>query len=141
MAAGLIVDAGFGAAGPGDGVVAGEVVEEPEGHLGAAGVVGAQEQHHRHPDVVLAFDLGQRAQPLAGEPLGQQRQVVRDDRAAGELVVGAVQEPLDGLDAEGAVELAGQASPGLLDMIAAMATGLAAPSLSPARTSPPCCPV
>lgn len=38
-------------------------------------------------------------------------------------------------------QISGRTSPGLLDMIAAMATGLAAPSLSPARTSPPCCPV
>jgi hypothetical protein len=57
---------------------------------------------------VLALHCGQRHEPLAGEALGQQRQVVQDHGAAGELVVGAVQEPLDGLVAEGAVELAGQ---------------------------------
>ena len=39
--------AGFGAAGPGDGAVAGEVVEPAEGHLRAAGVVDAEEQHGR----------------------------------------------------------------------------------------------
>ena len=39
--------AGFGAAGPGDGLVTGELGEEPQRHLGAAGVVGAQEQHGR----------------------------------------------------------------------------------------------
>jgi hypothetical protein len=39
-------------------------------------------------------------QALAGEPFGQQRQEVRDGGAAGELVVGGVQEPFDGLGAE-----------------------------------------
>ncbi len=36
-------DGGFGAAGPGDGTVAGEVLEEPECHVATAGVVHAQE--------------------------------------------------------------------------------------------------
>jgi hypothetical protein len=35
----------LGAARPGDGPVTGEALEEAQGHLGAAGVVDAQEQH------------------------------------------------------------------------------------------------
>ena len=58
---GVDLDAGFGAAGPGDGAVAGEVVEPAEGHLGAAGVVDAQEQHDRGAVGGLAFDLGEGA--------------------------------------------------------------------------------
>jgi hypothetical protein len=50
---------------------------------------------------VLTLHFGQRQESLAGESLGQQREVVQDHGAAGELVVGAVQEPLDGLRAEG----------------------------------------
>ena len=107
--------AGFGAARPRDRAVAGEVGEESERHLGAAGVVGAQEQHGGFAVVVLAFDPGQRVEPLAGEPFGQQRQEVGHGRAAGELVVGRVQEPFDGLDAEHAVELALQSGRGGLE--------------------------
>jgi hypothetical protein len=59
----------FRAAGPADRAVAGKVLEEPERHLGAPGVVRAQEQHRREPVVGLALDPGQRAQPLAGELL------------------------------------------------------------------------
>jgi hypothetical protein len=39
--------AGFGAAGPRDGFVSGEVGEEPECHLRAPRIVGAQKQHGR----------------------------------------------------------------------------------------------
>jgi hypothetical protein len=70
--------------------------------------VHAQEQHGRLA-VVVSFDLGQGVQSLAGEPFGQQRQEVRDGAVGGELVVAAVQELVDGLDAEDAVELAVQA--------------------------------
>ena len=66
--------------------------------------MGAQEQHDRRRGVAL--DPGQRGEALAGEPFGQQRQEVEHDRASGELVVGGVQEPFDGLGAEHAVELA-----------------------------------
>ena len=51
-AAGLILEAGLGTAGPGDGPVAGEVLEEAQCHLAAAGVVDAEEQHDR-PAVVV----------------------------------------------------------------------------------------
>ena len=92
--------AGFGSARPGDGLLTGEVVEEPERHLGAAGVVGAQEQHGGLGVGDLALDAGQRGEPLAGPTFGQQRQEVGNRCPAGELVVGGVQEPLDGFDAE-----------------------------------------
>ena len=64
------------------GRVAGVVLEEAEGHLGAAGVVGAQEQHGRLAVVDVAFDPGQGLEPLPGEPLGEQRQEVRDGGAS-----------------------------------------------------------
>ena len=99
------LDAGFGSARPGDGLLAGEVGEEAERHLGAAGVVGAQEQHGGLAVGDLALDPGQRVEALTGEAFGQQRQEVGDGRAGGELVVGGVQEPLDGFDAEVLVEV------------------------------------
>ena len=68
--------AGFRAARPGHGLVPGEVVEEAESHLGAAGVVGAQEQHGGLAVGDLAFDAGQGVKALAGEAFGQQRQEV-----------------------------------------------------------------
>ncbi|GLW10704.1 hypothetical protein Misp01_58320 [Microtetraspora sp. NBRC 13810] len=71
----------------------------------------AQEQHHGSP-VVVAFHAGQGVQALAGEALGEQRQVVGDLPVQGELVVAGVQEPLDGLGAERASELLGQAAGG-----------------------------
>jgi hypothetical protein len=100
------------AAGPGDGVVCGEVGEEPERHLRASRVVGAQEQHRRLAGVSFAFDLGQCVEALAREAFGQQRQEVDDCCATGELVVRGVQESFDGFDAEGAVELALQTGSG-----------------------------
>ena len=53
----------------------------------------------------LAFDAGQRVQPLASEPFGEQGQESRNGGPAGELVVGGAQEPLDRLNAEGVGEL------------------------------------
>ena len=81
------------------------MVEEPERHLGAAGVVGAQEQHGGLGVGDLAFDPGQGGEALAGPAFGQQRQEVGNGGPAGELVVGGVQEPFDGLDAEVLAEL------------------------------------
>ena len=63
---------GVGAAEPGDRGVGGEVLEESEVDLGAAGVVYAQEQHDRSAVIAFAIDLGQGGQPLAGEAFGQQ---------------------------------------------------------------------
>ena len=92
--------AGFGAAGPGDALITGEVVEVPERHLGAACVVGAQEQHGGLGVGDLAFDSCQGGESLACPAFGQQREEVGNGCPAGELVVGGVQEPFDGLDAE-----------------------------------------
>jgi len=75
--------------------------------------VGAQEQHDRFAVVVQPFDLGQRPQPLPGEPFGHQRQELPDSRAVGELIERGVQEPLDGLGAVDAVELLGQPGGGV----------------------------
>ena len=89
--------AGLAAAGPGDGVVPGEVGEEAHRHLGPTGVVHAQEQHDRSAVVGLSLHTGERVEALPGEALGEQRQVVGDDGMVGELVVAAGQERLDGL--------------------------------------------
>jgi hypothetical protein len=48
------------------------VLEEAEGHLGAAGVVGAQKQHDRFAVVGETLDSGKGLQPLPGEALGEQ---------------------------------------------------------------------
>src|SRR3954468_2578613 len=61
---------------------------------------------------MFALHLGERGEALAGEPLGQQRQEVQHDGASGELVVGGVQEPFDGLGAVDAVESALQVGGG-----------------------------
>ena len=105
---------GFRSAGPGDGILSGHVREVTQRHLGAARVVGAQEQDGGLAVDHLALDSGQGIKALAGEPLGQQRQEVRDGCAAGELVVGGVQEPFDRFDSEGAVEFALQTGGGCL---------------------------
>jgi hypothetical protein len=63
------------------------VGEKAHGHLGAAGVVHAQEQHGGFAVVGQAFDLGQCVEALAGEAFGQKRQEVGHGGAAGELVV------------------------------------------------------
>ena len=115
MAAGLTSVAGFGPAGPGDRGVAGVALEEAQRHLGAAGVVRAQEQHDGFAVVVQALDPGQCLQPLAGEAFGEQRQEVGDGGPAGELVVGGVQEPFDRLGAEGADEVSAQPGGGGLE--------------------------
>ena len=81
------------------------MVEEPEGHLGAACVVGAQEQHGGLGVGDLALDAGQGGEALACPAFGQQREEVGNGGTSGELVVGGVQEPFDGLDAEVLAEL------------------------------------
>jgi KUP system potassium uptake protein len=50
------------------------VLEEAEGHLGAARVVHAQEQHDGAAVVVFAFDLGEGGEALAGEAFGEEWQ-------------------------------------------------------------------
>ena len=101
--------AGLGAARPRDRPVAGEVVEPPERHLRAPGVVHAEEQHGRETVVGLALDARERLEALAGEALGEDGQEVQRGGAVGELVVARGEEPFDGLGAEHAVELARRA--------------------------------
>jgi hypothetical protein len=73
------------------------MTKEPKRHLGTAGVVRAQKQHRGFAVVVQTFDLGQRTQPLPGEPFGHQRQELADGGGVGEPVVGGMQEPVDGV--------------------------------------------
>jgi hypothetical protein len=68
---------------------------EAHRHLGAAGVVRAQEEHDGCCVRVGVLDLGQCLEALPGEPLGQQRKEVEDGRPAGELVIRGVQKPVD----------------------------------------------
>ena len=70
--------------------------------------MSAEEQHGGFGVGDLALHAGQGVQTLTGEAFGQQRQEVGDGGAAGELVVGGVQEPFDGFDPEGAAELDSQ---------------------------------
>jgi hypothetical protein len=80
-AAGLMLaGSGLGAAGQGHRLVPGQALKEAHGHL--------------HPVVAEPLDLGQRAQPLPGEALGQHGQEIEDRGPAGEPVVGGVQKPL-----------------------------------------------
>lgn len=70
--------------------------------------MSAQEQDGGFAVDDLAFHAGQGVQALAGESLGQQRQEVGNGCPAGELVIGRVQEPFDGLHPEGVLELGPQ---------------------------------
>ena len=81
------------------------MVEVPQRHLGAASVVGAQEQHGGLGVGDLALDTGQGGQSLVCPAFGEQRKEVGNGCPTGELVVGGVQEPFDGLDAEVLAEL------------------------------------
>jgi len=91
------------------------VGEEAHGHLRSAGVVRAQEQHGRSAVVGSTFDLGQGVEALSGEAFGEEGQEVGDGGMAGELVVGGVQEPVDGVDVERAVEVASEPGGGSLE--------------------------
>jgi len=95
-------------AGPAHRPITGEMLEEAQRHLATAGVVHTQEQHHRSTVVTVALDLGQRMQPLPGEPFGDQRQEPRQPALVGELVIAGVQEPFDRCGAEHVRELAFQ---------------------------------
>jgi hypothetical protein len=66
--------------------------------------VDAQEQHDRHPVVVLALDPGQSREALAGEALGHEGQEMGDLGPVGELVVAGREEQLDRLHRERARE-------------------------------------
>ena len=61
----------FGAAGVDVDAVAGEVAEPAGGHLGAAGVVDAEEQHGGLVGRSLSFDLGEGLEAVAGEAFGE----------------------------------------------------------------------
>lgn len=50
--------------------VAGSVLEQRGGHLGAAGVLDADEQHLRHRLLDGAFCGGECGEPVSGEPFG-----------------------------------------------------------------------
>ncbi len=100
------LDAGFGAAGPGDRRCrrrgAGRT-RAPSGCGRRCGRTGTARPGV--PSSCVPFDPGQCGQALAGEPFGQQRKEVGHGAAGGELVVAGVQEPFDGLGAVDAGEL------------------------------------
>ena len=102
---GVHLIARLGAARPGDRPVAGQLAEVAQGHLRATGVVGAQEEDDGAMVVALALDAGQCLQTLAGEPLGEGGQVPVVADASTEVVVRRVEEALDRLRPEGALEL------------------------------------
>ena len=70
MAAGLTSKPGSEPPDQAIGPVAGEVLEEAERHLAAAGVVHAQEQHDGLAVAAQTLHFGQRGQALAGEAFG-----------------------------------------------------------------------
>jgi hypothetical protein len=88
------------------------VVEPAERHLGAAGVVHAEEQHDRRAVGADALDPGQGAQALAGEAFGHQRQEVGELGPVGELVVARLQVQLDRLGGKELAELGVQGGGG-----------------------------
>jgi hypothetical protein len=67
--------------------------------------VHAQEQHDGHAVLAPALDASQSGEPLAGEPLRDERKEVGEPRPVGELVVARLEEQLDGLGRERAGEL------------------------------------
>lgn len=103
--------AGFGSAGPGDGLITGEGSEEAEGHLGPAGVVGAEEQHGGLAVVVESFDFGQRLQPLTTEAFGDEGEELGDGGVVGELAASyrsvsccwEASDPTEGVPTHGSV--------------------------------------
>jgi len=81
------------------------VVEEAGRHLGPAGVVDADEEDLGHIGHESSLDLGEGAEALAGEPLGEQGQEGGDLGRLGQLGERLVDEALDGLDREDAGEV------------------------------------
>jgi hypothetical protein len=71
--------------------------------------VHAEEQHGGPAVAAVAFDLGEGVEALAGEALGEEGEEGGDGGFAGELVEAGLEEQLDGLGAEPAVELGAEA--------------------------------
>lgn len=65
----------------------------------------AEEQHGGNPAGGAALGMGQRPEPLAGEPLGADDQPAINGRSGRQFGVAAEQQRLDGLLAEHAAEL------------------------------------
>jgi hypothetical protein len=84
------------------------MIEQACRHLGAAGIVHADEQHFRGGLHDCFLGLGQCGEPVNGEPQGQPDQVDADLRGAPQRGVGLEDVALDGLGAERADELRGQ---------------------------------
>ena len=95
----------FGTAGVHQDAVAGEVLQPAGGHLGAAGVVDAEEQDGGGGHVDLSFDLGEGLEAVAGEAFGEDRGEGGDASLWEELVEAVGEEPFDGLGSEDASEL------------------------------------
>lgn len=80
---GVEVADGGGARGAGDHGAAGAVAQEGGGHLGASGVVDADEQHFGVGVLGGALGLGGCGQPVGGEAYREDRQVAVDRRVFG----------------------------------------------------------
>ena len=109
IAAGLICEP-VRTPGPGHRSALGVLVEEPEGHLGAAGVVHAEEQHGWVPALGGGFGVDESVEALAGETLGREDQPAGHGGGGGEGQVAVFEQGLDGLLAEDPLELAMEVS-------------------------------
>ena len=85
----------------------GAQLHEARRHLAAPGVVNADEQHLGHVLRHESFDLGERLQPLSGEPMSENGDE-HVDLAVAEQVDRLCDVSLDGLLREDASELVGK---------------------------------
>jgi hypothetical protein len=89
-------------------MASGTVGEEGGGHLGAARVVTAHEQHTGQAHAGRPLDVRERVEPLGGKVLGQHHQVGTDAGALGEALVGIDDQALDRLGREASAVAAGK---------------------------------
>src|SRR5262249_37472847 len=108
---------GHGSAGVDDDLIAGQALEPGGRHLGAAGVVDAQEQHRWDGGFDASLDLGQGLQPVPGESFGEDGEEGQHRGAGEELVEAVGDESLDGLGGEDAGEFVFEAGGGRLDQV------------------------
>ncbi len=81
-----------------------EVSEPPECHLGATGVVDAEEQDAGNPRCRMVISVDERSKALVGEPLGADDEPSVHRRSHREFNVAIEYEIPDGLKTEGATE-------------------------------------
>jgi hypothetical protein len=114
----------------------GVVVEQRGGHLAAAGVLHAHEQHLGHLLGDRALHLAERAQALAREAMAEQRHEVLDARV-GERLQRLGHVALDRLGRERAGELLGQAIERALQMTHGDEVDIEIPQSGCHRCAPP----